>query len=171
MGRDAGFEVRLSGGPRQTIGEANDVADEVAAEPALAAELWEAVGSADDVVAGRAVDALEKASRTRPEVLEGHEGQILDELARSPLPEVRWHVGQLVPRLRLREGQVSQAAAVLEQLMRDTSRVAQALALDGLVTLADAHPELPDRAAVALTAALENPSPAVRARARHLTRR
>ena len=171
MGRDAGFEVRLSGGWRQTVGEANSVAYEVAADPTLAAELWEAVGAADDVVAGRAVDALEKASRTRPEVLDGREDEILEELSCSPLPEVRWNVGRLVPRLSLRDEQVPEAAAVLERLLTDSSRIAQALALDGLVTLADAHPGLADRAAVALTAALENPSPAVRARARELTRR
>ena len=78
--------------------------------------------------------AIEKASRTAPGVLEGHERQILAELSRSERAEVRWHVGQLVPRLELTAEQVRTAAAVLARLLEDGSRITRANALEGLVT-------------------------------------
>lgn len=134
------------------------------------AELWDAVADPDPLVRARAVDALEKVSRTDPAVLEGHEREIVDELSVSELAEVRWHVGQLVPRLTLGQEEVLLAAAVLGRLLEDRSRITQANALDGLVTLADQHPELADQAAEALTRGLVSPYPSVRARARRLIR-
>jgi hypothetical protein len=132
--------------------------------------LWEDVEDPDPLVRGRAVDALEKASRTEPGVLEGHERQVLEELPSSELAQVRWHVGQLIPRLDLAEEQVRLAAVVLGRLLEDRSRITQATALDGLVSLADQHPELADQAAQALTRGLVSPYPSVRARARRLLR-
>ncbi len=88
------------------------------------------------------MDAREKASATHPKVLQGHEREILEDLCRSELSEVRWHVGLLVPRLQLETGQMPVAVAVLERLIDDRSRIVQVNALDWILQLADEHPEL-----------------------------
>ncbi len=138
--------------------------------PDRAAELWEAVPFTDPLVQIRAVDALEKVSVSDPEVLVGHELEILEELPRSQAAEIRWHVGLLAPRLRLDSAQVTVAAAVLERLLDDRSRLAQVNALDGLVRLAEQHPELGDRADAAMTRAANSPHASVRARVGRLSR-
>lgn len=167
---NAGFVGRLSGGRRQSIGEADAVAREVEEHPARAKELWEAVSDPDPLVSMRAVDALEKASRSSPGILAGHELEILERLSGSELAEIRWHVGLLVPRLKLGPQALSTAVTVLERLLDDDSRIAQTNALDGLVTLAEHHPEEADRADAAMTRAFESPHASVRARVRRLTR-
>lgn len=168
MGGGRRFAERLRGGPRQSLGESDAIAREVCDAPGRAAELWEAVESADPVVRIRAVDALEKASATRPEILQGRERQVLDDLLRSELAEVRWHVGLLTPRLRLDADGLTLASAALERLLEDSSRIAQANALEGLVALGERHPSLAARADEALARAARSPHPSVRARARRL---
>jgi hypothetical protein len=85
----------------------------------------------------RAMDALEKVSTTLPEVLAGHEQDVLEDLSTSELPEMRWHVGLLIPRLRLNDRRLPTAIAVLDRLLHDPSRIVQANALEGVVRLAD----------------------------------
>lgn len=140
-------------------------------EPDRVGELWEAVSFPDPLVRMRAVDALEKVSAKQPQVLRGHELEVLEALSTSELPEVRWHVGLLIPRLRLAAGQLPIAVGVLERLLDDRSRIVQVNALDGIVHLADEHPELADRADAAMSRGSASAHASVRARARRLARR
>lgn len=55
----------------------------------------------DPLVRMRAADALEKASREDPEILMPHKHSLLSEIAEDPQQEVRWHLLQMLPRLRL----------------------------------------------------------------------
>jgi hypothetical protein len=110
----------------------------------------------------RAVDALEKVSTTLPEVLAGHEQDVLGDLSTSELPEMRWHVGLLIPRLRLDDRRLPTAIAVLDRLLHDPSRIVQANALEGVVRLADAHDEVAELADAATTRASQSPHPSVR---------
>jgi hypothetical protein len=169
MGSGTNFVAQLSGGGRQSIGEANAVARQVEDSPSLATQLWEAITFPDPVVSMRAVDELEKVSVTNAEVLRGHEQEVLESLACSDLPEVRWHVGLLIPRLRLDRRQLTRAAAVLDRLLDDPGRIVQANALTGTVLLADEHPDLVERADRALSRTSRSPHASVRARARRLT--
>jgi len=170
MTGDRSFISMLAGGRRQSIGESDAVAQQVRSQPDLAGELWEAIAFPDPLVHMRAVDALEKVSASRPEVLVGHEQEILEDLTASKLAEVRWHVGLMIPRLQLDARRVSVAVAVLERLLTDRSRIVQANALEGIVRLADAHPELAHLADAAISTASQSPHASVRARARRLTR-
>lgn len=164
------FISRLAGGKRQSIGESNAVAQEVRDEPHRAAELWEAVWFPDPLVQMRAVDALEKVSAAHPDVLLGHEAEVLEDMPASELPEVRWHVGLLIPRLELDGRRLRFAAEVLDRLMGDPSRLVQVNALDGIIRLADQHPKVGDLADAAMTRAAQSPHASLRARARRLSR-
>jgi hypothetical protein len=163
------FVERLAGGRRQSIGDADAVAEEVRSAPDRAGELWEAARCPDPLVRMRAVDALEKVSATHPAVLRGHEQEVLASLSASTLAEVRWHVGLLIPRLALDTDDLTRAVDVLERLLDDHSRIVQVNALDGIVRLADAHPRFTGRAAAAMAHASRSPHASVRARVRRLT--
>ncbi len=167
---EGSFISRLAGGKRQSIGEANAVAQQVERHPNRAEELWEAISFPDPLVHMRAVDVLEKVSVTRPEVLCGHEREVLEHLSASALPEVRWHVGLLVPRLQLDARQLTTAVAVLNRLLADPSRIVQANALEGVVRLAETRVELGEWADAIIAAASQSPHASVRARTRRLAR-
>lgn len=170
MAGEHSFISMLAGGKRQSIGQSDAVAHQVRCQPDLAGELWEAIAFPDPLVHMRAVDALEKVSASRPEVLVGHEQEVLEELASSKLSEDRWHVGLMIPRLALDAQRMPIAVAVLERLLTDPSRIVQANALEGIVRLADDHVELAHLADAAMSAASQSPHASVRARARRLTR-
>lgn len=92
---------KLAGTDRRSIGAADEVAEEIAADQALFDEVFEALWFDDPVIRMRAADALEKASRRCPERLVPHKGALLGELAEIEQHEVRWHVAQMLPRLPL----------------------------------------------------------------------
>lgn len=127
----------MAGSDRRSIGAADDVAREIGEDPALVGIVVDAMMGDDPVLRMRAADAVEKASRDRPELL----------------------------------------APFKKKLLRDVVRVEQQVnALQGLVDLADrvrgseAHGSLQARVDRLLDQALETGSPAVKARARKLSR-
>ena len=91
---------RLRGGDRSSGGRSDEVVAMVLAEPTRFAEVFAAIRDRDPVVRKRASDVAEKVTARRPELLDGRQGELLGDLARSPQEEVRWHVVQMIPRVR-----------------------------------------------------------------------
>src|SRR5690606_14505511 len=92
---------RLAGTDRRSIGRADEVAEMIAADQALFDEVFDAMLLDDPVIRLRAADAVEKASRRRPERLAPHKAALLGEVAEIDQKEVRWHVAQMLPRRAL----------------------------------------------------------------------
>ena len=84
--------ARLSGGDRRSTGAAAEVAREIVADSALPAVLVALMGDADPVVGTRAADALEKASRQRPDLLRPQSDALFHDIGRRDQQELRWHV-------------------------------------------------------------------------------
>ena len=63
--------------------------------------LFHYLHSHDRLVVMRAADVLEKISRYHPEFLQKHTDQLLDYLMTAKHKEFKWHLAQLVPRLKL----------------------------------------------------------------------
>jgi hypothetical protein len=163
------FAARLAGGDRRSVGEADAVAREVVEKPDRAEELWGCLASADALVRMRAADALEKVSRVRPDLLEPHRTALASGVAEDGTAEVRWNLMAIVPRLRLSPVEADAfLARVREYLCNDTSRIVRASALEAVVSLADAFPHVRADAERLLAAALMDPAPSMRARARRL---
>jgi hypothetical protein len=116
----------------------------------------------------RAADALEKASRSRPDLLTAHKATLLGSIAEINQQEVRWHLLQILPRLSLTADEQCEWFKRAVQWMQSDSRIVAAEALSALFELARSDESLRAQAVMIAVQALDGPPPALRARARKL---
>lgn len=107
------IEQALTGGDRRSLGRTEEVVAQVRADPSRFPELFACLFSADDVVRMRAGDAIEKVSRTHPDMLEPFRTRLLTDVAAIDQPSVRWHLAQMLPRLSLTAAERRRAIAIL----------------------------------------------------------
>jgi hypothetical protein len=135
----------------------------------LFGDLIRGLSAPDPWIAFRAADAAEKASRQDPALLAPHERELLRLLAGTQQPGLRWHLSQMVPRLRLTVKQRRLAARLLQTYLGDRSSIVKTCAIQGLFDLSTQDAGLRPMVAAALSDAARNGTPAMRARARKLT--
>ena len=165
----ADLAARLSGGDRRSIGHADDVARDIERGLVDAAQAVMLIIDGDDaVVAMRAVDAIEKATRTRHELLVPVREQLLHLLETAELRELRWHMAQIVPRLELSRAETERVVAILEDYLQDSSSIVKTESLQALADLATTDNRWVDRVLRLLDVAAKNGTPAMQARARKL---
>ena len=100
----------LSGGDPRTLKNVDAVVKTVLAEPEHLDELIQCVLDSDDeIVRMRAADALEKAGRAQPLLLQTHVSLLLGAMSKIDQPSVQWHVAQMLGRVRLTRRQRSHA--------------------------------------------------------------
>ena len=161
---------RLAGGDRRSIGRSDDVARDISRAPDLFAVVVDGMAVGDPVVRMRAADAVEKASRTRPQLLQPHKRRFLKDIALVGQQEVRWHLAQVVPRLRLASNERRQAVALLLSFLDDRSKIVQVNAMQALADLALQDDRLRKSVIGRVESLVAEGSPAVRARGRKLLR-
>ena len=111
---------------------------------------------------------MEKASRHAPELLEQHKRKLLGSIASVEQQEVRWHLLQMIPRLRLTLRERQTAFALAESSLCHPSRIVQAEALSAMFELGKESVELRRRAVAKAKNAATSRIPALRARASKL---
>jgi len=111
----------LSGGDLRSDGIANEVTDFVLNDPQLISDLYEGLGVADDVVRGRTADALEKISRSRPDLLDQYLPDLIRIVKSDRVAMVRWHLAMIFGYLSINEENVEDITSVLLQLLQDES--------------------------------------------------
>ena len=89
---------KLGGGDWRSLGRADEVASEIARDPKLFAEVFQALLGDDLIVCRRAADAIEKASRSRPD---RRHGMLFAGVAATP-DEVRRIISRAPPRWLIR---------------------------------------------------------------------
>jgi hypothetical protein len=165
---------QLAGGDLRTLGQSAEVATRVLARPELIDELFDGIAGNDEVVMGRAIDALEKVSAVRPDLIQPYKRELLGRVAKSPHWVVREHVCQLLPRLTsLTAAERRRALALIGGYLDDRSSVVKAFALECLVHLSAAPGFGRERMAVAALVercATRGDTAALRARARKMQR-
>lgn len=172
MNWDPPIRTMLADGrDRRSLGRAGLVIAIVAADTDRFDELFACLGDSDPLVRVRAGDAVEKVTRTRPELLtRQHKRWLLETLPDDSESQVRRHAAQMLPRLDLNAAEHVQAVAALMRRLDDSSRFVQTAALDSLAKLARMDDTLRPAVRALLTDRLEDGSSAVRARARALLR-
>ncbi len=112
---------------------------------------------------------MEKATRDDATALQPLKSQIMN-LAKSPRKEIRWHVAQLLPRLRMAGSaeRRRRIALLMQWLEQDPSAIVRVNALQSLVELMHDDPRIDAQVRARLSACLNDRSAAVRARARKL---
>jgi hypothetical protein len=92
----------------------------------------------------RAADAVEKVTMKHKEFLDPHKHQLLSLLKSAVNNELKWHVAQLVPRLKLREDEMQMVWSVLAYWAQspNESKIVRVNSLQGLFDLAQQFPLL-----------------------------
>jgi hypothetical protein len=127
---------KLAGGDRRSIGKSEEVVAEVLAAPSLFGALFEGMLADDPVIRMRAADAIEKMTVRHPEYLVPYKKRLIREVAHIDQQEVRWHVCQLVPRLKLTRAERRAVVNILTGYLNDSSRIVKTFAMQALADLA-----------------------------------
>jgi hypothetical protein len=160
----------LTGGDRRSIGQSNEVAALVLRRPALFPQLMQGLWSSDPLIRMRAADALEKASSRRPDLLRPFKAKLLRLLDEATQQELRWHLAQIIPRLRLSKKDRRRAASAFRLYLSDRSSIVKTSAMQAIADLARIDDELMPEAKDLLIAATKGGTAAMRARGRKLLR-
>jgi hypothetical protein len=160
----------LTGGDRRSIGQSNEVVALVLKRPALFPQLMQGLWSSDPVIRMRAADAVEKASLRRPDLLRPFKAKLFRLLDEVTQQELRWHLAQIIPRLRLSKKDRRRAASAFRLYLSDRSSIVKTSAMQAMADLARIDDELMPEVRDRLTAATEVGTAAMKARGRKLLR-
>ena len=133
---------RLDGGTLISDGAANTVADEVLNKPSLFPLLLKGLECDRDVVRARTAHALERISRTRPELLVPHLSTLLL-CAVDPVPMVKWHVAMMLGNLATTRSIASTVLPVLLSMTTEEEGVfVRSWAIVSLARIGVSYPAL-----------------------------
>ena len=161
---------KLRGGDRRSIGRSNQVARQISASPRLFAQVFAELRGHDPLARMRAADAIEKASALNPELLQPYKRHLLKSIAAIPQQEVRWHVAQMIPRLRLNPKERDHAISILFDYLEDRSSIVKTFAMQALADFAQEDFRLRKRILPAIDFLTTSGTAAMRARGRKLLR-
>jgi hypothetical protein len=159
---------KLRSGDRRSIGRSDEVAKTISRNAKLFSQVLTATLDADPVIRMRAADAIEKASAINPKLLQPHKRIILKKIAAIPQQEVRWHIAQVLPRLKLTLKERDHAAAILFDYLEDKSSIVKTFAMQALADFALSDSQLQKRIVPMLEFLTANGTAAMRARGRKL---
>lgn len=168
MASSSSLLKKLAGGDRRSVGRSNEVVADVLKQPARFAELIHGLGSEDPLVRMRAADAAEKISLKRPDLLTPFKPQLLRLLDEVGEQELRWHLAQMVPRLRLTQKQRFRAASAFRRYLKDRSSIVRTSALQGLADIAAQDESLVPEIKTLLQYTVTSGTAAMKARSRKL---
>ncbi len=163
--------AKLKGGDRRRVRGVDRVVAAVQADPGLFDELVDGMLAEDPLIRMRAADAVEKITAVHPEFLHPHKGTILGRIAKIDQQEVRWHVAQLFSRLQLSSAERRTAAKILNEYLRDKSRIVKTFAMQALADIAQQEPRLRPAILRQLERLTRTGSPAMKSRGRRLLAR
>lgn len=111
----------LSGGDIRSDGVSSEVASLVLKNEQLYDELLEGMSVEEDLIRGRAADALEKVARSRPDLLVEDLTLFIKAGQEDTVPMVRWHIAMIFGHLALYEELTDQLTSALLDLVQDKS--------------------------------------------------
>ena len=162
---------QLTGGDLRSIGHAQEVVDEVLADPQQFGELVMGMLHVDPVVRMRAADAVEKVTHTHPKWLQVYKAFLIEKVAPLEQPEVRWHVCQLLPRLELTAEERQVVINILEGYLNDKSSIVKTFAMQALADLAMEEVGLRQEIIGKIEALTASGTPAMRSRGKKLLKK
>ncbi|HLZ56706.1 MAG TPA: hypothetical protein VKR06_07135 [Ktedonosporobacter sp.] len=163
---------KLEGGDRRSIGRSNEVVVDVLHDPALFEIVFYGMLCADPLIRMRAADAIEKITALYPSYLQPYKDILIQQVACSEQQEVRWHVAQMLPRLRLEDREECSAAFdILLGYLRDRSKIVKTFSMQALADLGEQHLSLLPLVRGILEECTQTGSAAMQSRGRQLLRR
>lgn len=120
-------------------------------------------------LAMRAADGLEKFSLQHTTGLQPFADDLIEILQNQSQKEVRWHLAQILPRLKLSDEQMRIVLKIwIEDFYKSPSNIVQAMSLQAVHDIADVYVPAGKKLNQLIDDALEKGAPAIKARARRL---
>ena len=155
---------KLAGGDRRSIGRVDEVVSDIGEDQALLPSLVDCLFIDDPVVRMRAADALEKATAAQPQNLQPFKSRLLELAARTRQQELRWHLAQMVPRMRLTPSEKDKFIAILFDYLLDKSKIVVTCSMQALVDFATTDTTLRPQVIRMLETKIKTGSPAMKSR-------
>lgn len=133
---------KLEGGDRRSIGRSEQVVADVLCNPDLFGELVTGLSADNAILRMRAADEMGKISLKYPEYLRPHHGFLIEQAARSDQKEMRWHLAQMLPRLKLNDKEKRRVVDTLLTYFADSSSIVKTFAMQALADIARQTPKL-----------------------------
>jgi HEAT repeat protein len=145
---------------------ANEVVEVVLENPGLFDELFAGLSEPDDVIRGRAADALEKVCRSRPDLFIDRLPELFQIVQQERVAMVRFHIAMILGHLALYRDLVDAIAEVLLDLLDDKSAFVRSWAIVGLCIVGRKYPTRAGGIVSRISPLDRDASAAVRSRAR-----
>lgn len=159
---------KLTGGDRRSIGEVESVIQDVKDKPGLFDVLFDGLSVEDPLVRMRAADAIEKISADQPEFLQPFKKPVLRLAGKTHQQEVRWHMAQIIPRLKLTPKERALAVDILFDYLTDKSNIVVTFSMQALSDFAIEDRKLRRRVVKVLKELTAKGSPAITNRGQKL---
>lgn len=152
----------LAGGDLRSDGMSNEVVDIVLSNIDLFDDLYEGLGVTDDVVRGRAADAIEKVARSRPDLLVEHMSELIRLASSDSVAMVRWHIAMIFGYLAIYEDLVGENKIALFELLGDESVFVKSWTIVSLSIIGRKYPDMRNEIVEAITRLQSDDSAAIR---------
>jgi hypothetical protein len=159
---------KLRGGDRRSIGKVGEVVSAVRKKPDLFNDLVTGLFDEDPVVRMRAADAMEKISSDHPEFLRPFKGKLIRLAKVTPQQELRWHMAQMIPRLKLTPKETAAATEIFFEYLEDKSKIVVTFAMQALADLAIKEADVSTRVVRVIEKLAQTGSPAIQSRGKKL---
>jgi hypothetical protein len=131
------FKSAISNGDLRSVRGVSAVVDEVLQDPKRFREIFSLMFDPNAAVRMRAIDAIEKITKIKPELLRPYKKTILSKIATIEQKEVQWHVAQIIPRLELSSRESLEAKSILERYLKaSNSNIVRVMSLQAVADLA-----------------------------------
>jgi|SRR5690606_16485612 hypothetical protein len=106
------FHHYLSGGDLRSIGRSGELLKIIKTQEDFD-NLFAYLRSSDRILAMRAADVIEKLSASKPQFLDSHADDILELASLDIGKEIKWHIAQIIPRVKIDEIQKAKIREIL----------------------------------------------------------
>ncbi len=159
----------LEGGDLRSDGLSPELIHVVLANPHLVDELLQGLSVADDVIRGRAADAIEHIARVIPEALLPYQHQLIESLQEDPIPMVRWHLAMTLGHMALDWDEPDNACNVLCEHLSDPSVFVVSWVIVSLCIYARLFPHWREAIIAEVTELRSSSSVAIRSKVKNAT--
>ena len=159
---------KLRGGDRRSIGKVDDVVSAVRKKPDLFKDLVTGLFEEDPVVRMRAADAMEKISLDDPKFLQPFKRKLIRLAKDSQQQELRWHIAQMIPRLKLTPKETATLTEILFDYLNDKSKIVVTFAMQALADLVIKEAIISTGVIRAIEKLIQTGSPAIQSRGKKL---
>lgn len=157
----------LGGGDLRSDGLSAEVVRFVSEHPELLPDLLEGLHVEDEVIRGRAADAIEHLAREIPAEIASHQSRLAQALSQDSVAMVRWHLAMALGHLALDWDEPGQAWSLLLARLSDRSVFVVSWAIVSLCIYSRLYPAFQKDTLSEIVKLAGSSSAAIRSRATH----